>query len=281
MRLRNKLLVAGIVVAGLIVAPAASFFAIYSADAPPPDDADLRAVTPKVPPEENGFPLIHRAAKAVFWLKGNQWLDGQPPEGADEDALTDGRRLDRMDDGEAWDDRLAAGVLQRNREALALFEEGMARPHFQLPRITSIDDPALYPFGLIQLGRLLMLRSRAQARAGQAEDAIETAFRLLRFGDRLERGNNSLIACLVARTLQRMGLDLVHDHLAEASLPPGGCWHVFSVVIPSERSESRNLVLSPFPRPDSSAPPIQVRTGQAGPQNDINAEHSHYFYRFQ
>jgi len=220
MRLRTKLLVAGIVVAGLVLTPAASFFAIHSADAPPPEDADLRVAVPEVPPEENGFPLIQRAAKAVFWLDEDQWLDGHPPEGADDDALTDGQRLDRMVGGEAWDNRLAAGVLERNREALALFEEGMARPHFQLPRITSLDDLIPYLFDFIQLGNLLTLRSRAHGRAGEAEEAFETALRLLRFGGRVERASNCLVAYLVGLTLRRMGLGLLREYAAEMSLPP-------------------------------------------------------------
>jgi len=87
MRLRTKLLLAAVVVAALVVTPAVSFYAIHSVDAPPPEDADLRVADPQVPPGENAFPLIRRAAKAVFWLKEDQWLDGKPPEGADAGGL--------------------------------------------------------------------------------------------------------------------------------------------------------------------------------------------------
>jgi hypothetical protein len=219
MRLRYKILSAMLIVVTFVVAPAATWLVIGSADAPPPEDADLLVRPPAVPEEENAFPLLLEVAEARFWLDEGAWLDGPPPEGTTEDALADGARLDYMTGGEKWDEALAEAVLARNREALALLDRAMARPHLQLPQIEHIESKVTYIRDFLGLANLMALQSRAEARGGRTERACETALETVAFGDRLERGSNSPIIYLVGLTARGLGLELLRDYAAERPLP--------------------------------------------------------------
>jgi len=218
MALRYKMLTAVVVIAAFIVAPVASFVVIHSADAPPPEDADLLVRPPAVPEEENAFPLLLEAGDAIFWLTDRDWLDGPPPEGASEDALTDRDRLEAMVGGKEWDEGLAEAVLGRNREALALLDRAMARPHLQIPALESVAFEIPYIYGFLQLAKVQALQSRAQVRNAQAAQAVETALKTVELGDRLERGSNCAAAYLVGLTIRGQGLLLLRDLAAKAPL---------------------------------------------------------------
>ena len=228
MRLRSKLLVAGILVMTLVVAPVTTFLVVGSFDAPPFDDTDLRPErAEEVPDDQNGFPLLREAYAAMFRLEGGKNLDGTTPEypedtGDDsaEKVLSDGKRLDYMVSGEKWDDAVAEDYLRRNRKALDLLDQALARPRWQLPYFDSVDAELPYANEFLRLGELMQLESRAQARRGEAAEAYGMAMKIMDFGNRLEHANNCLVTYLVGLTVRGMGTELFSDYAATCPLPP-------------------------------------------------------------
>jgi len=222
MRLRSKLLIAFIVFMTAVVAPVATFVVIGCFDTPPPDDADLRPERPEeVPDDQNALPLLREAYAAMFRLNWGENLDGTTtPEDAGEDVLSDAERLDYMFTGEKWDDAAAEEYLRRNRKALDLLDEALARPHIQLPYVDSASDELTYLYKSLHLGVLIQFESRVQAHRGEAAKAYETAMQVLHLSDRLERANNGLAACLVGQTIRGLGTELLRDYAATCPLPP-------------------------------------------------------------
>jgi len=182
MALKYKVLIGIAVFGALVVTPAVTFLAMYSTDEPPHDDSDLRLTLPDVPDHLNAYPLLVEASEKVYW-----------PE---DDATKE--KLDRMLAGGPWDAALARDVLERNREALALFEKAMARPHCRFPKFRSYDEtPSVYPS--YQIGNILPIRSGQERADGSPEAALDTAITQVRFADRLERAKGSLMCYWVGQ----------------------------------------------------------------------------------
>jgi len=203
MALKYKVLIGIAVFGALVVTPAVTFLAMYSTDEPPPDDSDLRLTLPDVPDHLNAYPLLVEAGEKVYW-----------PE---DDATKE--KLDRMLAGGPWDAALARDVLERNREALALFEKAMARPHCRFPKFRSYDEiPNVYP--LYQIGNILTIRSGQERADGSLEVALDTAITQVRFADRLERAKGSLMCHWVSQGVRRTGYAQIRRLATEATLPP-------------------------------------------------------------
>ena len=203
MALKYKVLIGITVFGALVVTPAVTFLAMYSTDEPPHDDSDLRLTLPDVPDHLNAYVLFVEAGEKAYW-----------PE---DDATRE--KLDRMLGDGPWDAALARDVLERNREALALFEKAAARPHCRFPKVSLMDEmPGLYP--CLTLSQVLVIRSKQEQLDGSPESAFETAIGQVRFGDRLERAKGVLVEYLVGLTVRRTGYDCIKRLATEATLPP-------------------------------------------------------------
>jgi hypothetical protein len=179
-------------------------------DDPAAGDEDLipQIVLDVVPAAENGFFALEATADLVQLpdIGSNvEWpTRPAPPEPGDEDqdAVDVADLFYRMQKGEAWDEVLAAAVLERNGRVLELITEALARPKFQIPpsakdnHVLAARDAAI----------LLEFRSQALAREGRTSDAVEAAMQPIRLGRRLYGADGDLLNYLVAPALQQTGL---------------------------------------------------------------------------
>jgi hypothetical protein len=220
----SLLLIIGLGIAAVVV------LTMRSADEPVPDDSDLAANRMEIPDSDNGFTYIQRAEMR------HEWPGYTPPGEDSKDARRPGEatketpearatrekaeQLDRMVDGQAWNQVLAASILERNRETFALLERGMACPAFQVPEVPSVDTKMPETFAFLQLGRLLGLRVEADMRAGRDEEALEGAMAMAQFGHRIEGAEGPLVNFLVGMTVKGMGAEAFARTLARTSLPP-------------------------------------------------------------
>ena len=123
-----------------------------------------------------------------------------------------------MLEGGPWDAALARQVLDRNREALALFKKAMARPHCRFPKVGLMDDmPGLYL--CLTLSRILSVRSKQEQVDGSPESAFETAINQVRFGDRLARAKGPPFVYLHGLAVGQTGYGRIQRLAAEATVP--------------------------------------------------------------
>ncbi|MFO8015173.1 MAG: hypothetical protein R6X20_17960 [Phycisphaerae bacterium] len=225
---RRKILLISVAVPGAILLLLVSAYLILSLDAPPPDDADLRVHVPRVPPEENAFPLLVEACDALYWPGTETWKTVHSPreEGIepDTDTLGDGQRLENhMVIGEKWDADLAADVLDANRETLDLIEKALARPHFQAPRRKPNGQEFFAIMGFLRLADLLRVLSWAHAKAGEPQRAVDTALKMLRLAHGAEASGAGSTHYLVALTLRLQALGQLRQLAVTSALSAEGC----------------------------------------------------------
>lgn len=216
---RYKVLIGIVLFGAFVVTPAVTFLAMYSTDEPPHDDSDLRLTLPDVPDHLNTYPLLVQAGEKAYWPKDGTTPVSVAPEGSpDTERLTDSEKLDRMLEGGPWDAALARQVLDRNREALALFEKAMARPHCRFPKVSLMDEmPGFYL--CLTLSRVLVIRSKQEQVDGSPESAFETAITQVRFGDRLARAKGAAAVYWVGRAVRQMGYGRIQRLVSEATVP--------------------------------------------------------------
>jgi hypothetical protein len=179
-------------------------------DDPSAGDEDLipQVVLDIVPAAENGLAALNDIEDLVQmpdgW-SGDDWpIRPAPPETGDEnESSVDAADLFyRMQKGEAWDEVLAAAVLERNERVVELVREALARPKFQIPpsateyHVLAARDAAIF----------LEFRSLALARDGRTSDAVEAAMQPIRLGRRLYGADGDSLNYLVAAGVQQIGL---------------------------------------------------------------------------
>lgn len=209
---------------GLWLALAGAALILVLHDDDPPQDADLRPERDTISEDENAFPLFERAVAALS-LPGadpayTTFLTLTPEEQDREDRPpTEAELYRRMTDGEAWDDALAAKVLERNAAALALWREGMARPRLQMPEVRTIYDDLHGVYGWLSLARLLYVAGEVSRKAGDVDGAVDLAVQTMRFGHRLQADANCLMTWLLGVTITSMGRTRLMAAAREDPLP--------------------------------------------------------------
>jgi len=227
MKTASKVLLALAVLGGLVIVAGGAAFVVLSLDESPPDDSDLRVERLDIPDDQNAFTYFEQVAQVLYWP------GYEPPEDEDEeerDEVSDDAEakaeqekkalLDRMLEGETWDENLATEILERNEETFVLFEKGLACPHFQVPRAEGIDADVSYAFGYLALARLHCLRALALVKEGHEERAFEEAMKVVRFGHRIEGAKGGLITYFIGLTVKGLGVDMLRELVSESSLPP-------------------------------------------------------------
>ncbi len=209
---------------GLWIALAGVAIALLLHDDDPPQDADLRPQRDTISEDANAFPLFERAIAALS-------LPGEDPAYTSTEGMTleeknrEGRPpteaelYSMMGFGEVWDDALAAKFLERNAEALALWQEGMARPRLQMPEVRTLDDMLSYASEWLELARLLNVAGEARQKAGDVDGALDLAVQTMRFGHRIQADANCLVTWLVGTTVSGMGRTRLMDVAREQPLP--------------------------------------------------------------
>lgn len=225
MKTASKVLLALAVLGGLVIVAGAAAFVVLSLDESPPDDSDLRVERLDIPDDQNAFTYFEQAAQVLYWP------GYEPPEDEDEeerDEVSDDAEakaeqekealLERMLEGETWDEDLAAEILERNEDAFVLFEKGLACPHFQVPEVKSVNStmPCISAYEV--LGKLACLRAFVAVRAGDYGTAFEEAMKAVRFGHSIEGAKGCLLHYLIGASVKGLGLRFFQEILPEALL---------------------------------------------------------------
>jgi hypothetical protein len=226
------LVLAGIAVI-LVPGVFSAFVILVQDESSPPDDSDLLLVRPQVPDDQNAWTYYAQAGEKLSLPQGDddsKWpaappAGEKPPEKAPEAEPGDPPpnvrdRWNAVVDTTAWEQPLIAEVLARNAEALALWEKGLAVPECLLPEVKAFDADISAVYSFLNLSNLVIVRARNRAGQGNAEDALDDAMRLVRFGQHIEGGKGTLVDYLVAITIKGMGLELIGDLTHESRLPP-------------------------------------------------------------
>ena len=236
---RKVLLALGLIL-GVPLLALAVLVVVISIDEPPPADDDLRVVRLDIPDDQNAFTYLQQAIEKLDVPKDDEpAMDSPAPpptvkplpgEEPDPDAPppTRKQRWDALTNGDVeWDQPIGDEVLKRNAEALALWERGLAAPHYLTPqpeRYTYNDLlPCCWPH--LALTQVVSIRSRDRARRGDHEGAFEDALKLTRFGHQIETGRGSLVEHLVSLTIKEMGASLMREQVAACDLPSARLRH--------------------------------------------------------
>jgi hypothetical protein len=227
---RRRRIIALLLAGLLVLAGPGAFWFISRDEAPPPDDSDLAlAPRPEVPDDQNGMTCFRQAGEVVYWPK---WVarPKSPPRvkagetsgdvrgAADEMPLSDQEQAEAMLSGGRWTPTLAADILKRNAEALALFEKGLACPHCQAPRDWAPGSTFVNLSPLIDVGRVATLKAMALAHQGDGDAALRQAMDVVEYGRDVQQSEGRLISVLGGSVITDRGTAATRYILAKAPL---------------------------------------------------------------
>jgi hypothetical protein len=150
-----------------------------------------------------------------------------------------------MTDGNFWDPALADEVLKRNAEALALWERGLAAPHFQTPERKTLDDWSRpVPWGYLDIARLAAVRARLLREQGRPEAALAEAMKIVQFGAKVEGGKGHLVAYALGLGIRDSGYEALRSGAACANLPASACKRVAAelATLPAKKTAMRDAL---------------------------------------
>ena len=177
---------------GAFVVGVPGWIVLNLADAPRPDDLDLRVDRPEVAEGDNGYVLYRAAAVASV--------------GVSEPEIY--RPLDEILRGERSDPKWVEQLARDNAAAFGLLERALRAPRFVFPRGDVKGDHGLGDFMAIQhLVRIAAAESRWLGRVGDADGALERASLGLKVGRRVSGAIGvDLLALIHSRVYQSIGL---------------------------------------------------------------------------
>ena len=165
------------------------------------NDADLIPVRVEVAVESNAFWTLLKATNELYWP----------------DRFRD--RLDDLSSNTNWDSSLAADVLAKNRGSLSLFDQAMQQPYFLVPEPTNFADDYPYLGGWKAISHMASIRTIALLRGNNEKEAIDSAFTVIKFGQRAENSGGPILHYLVGAGIKAIGLRCVRQMVAQTSLP--------------------------------------------------------------
>jgi hypothetical protein len=192
---------------------------LWLRDEPPPYDEDLKVQRIQIPEDQNAFTYLLRATGKFQRPRGDAPLawDANKP-GAEYEPRTEAELFHQIVRGTRWDGQFVDSVLKKNAEALALWQQVLAAPQFQLPQVRSIEDRIPYIFDCLDLANLVSLRAKTAARQAEYEAAYQDQMKLVRFGQRMAGAKGCLVEYLVASTIKAMGASEMADMTGECTL---------------------------------------------------------------
>ena len=237
MKTRYKVLIVLAAVVGLFVAAGvvAGVLAlvILSQDEPPPDVADLEVHRVDVADDENGYTYLREATKVLWWpgydsevARADAGILDEPLPEKDPAETEKAELLDRIAEGEVWDDALVDEVLAHNGETFALIEKALACPHFQVPPVLWIDTPVPELFDWLSLMKLQAVRAWAFFKCGREKQAFDEALSIVRVGHTIQGDKGGMMHYLVGNMGKNSGLDVMRQMLSATVLDSGqlkGC----------------------------------------------------------
>ncbi|MCX5676062.1 MAG: hypothetical protein NTX87_13725 [Planctomycetota bacterium] len=206
-------------------------FLVFCMDESPPNDSGLRLVRQDIPESEDGFTYVHQAAKKLDLPKEDEESppDFKPPKRlkppcgsyAVEPPRTKKERWDAALGGEfEWDQAIVDEVLARNVEALALWEQGLAKDRFQAPLPLDVEGFLLpdWPYPCLSIAGVVTVSATLAARRGEYNSAFEDVVKLVRFGHQVMGAKGSLVSFTIGSTIKGMGYGLAWQHVGKCTL---------------------------------------------------------------
>ena len=165
-----------------------------------PDDSFLRLERLAVPDSENAFVCLQAAAGAIY----------RPDDSRD--------TVERLLDGDTWDDAVARDFVDRNAKALAALDKALQCRHFQVPAITGADTLLPYIDDWNKLSGICRVRASMLSHAGKQEEAFGALLQLVEFGHRVQGCGGALIHYSVGSRMKEKALAAIRKMLPETSL---------------------------------------------------------------
>jgi len=227
---RRRILLIVSLLAGVPLLTIIALLVIVSWDEPPPADEDLKVQRLQIPDDQNAVTVFLQAARKLDMpSRGVALASPSQGEAKEGEGPQDERELfNEIQDGKRWDGPFVERVLKDNAEALALWEQGLASPHFQAIEVKAWADQIPHVFQYLSFGNLVSVRARAAAKRGDYEAAFQDCMKLVRFGHRIEGAKGGLVEWLVGMTIKGQGEGLMRDLLPESTLPPARLRHYAS-----------------------------------------------------
>ena len=209
---------------GLPLLLIAAALAIRGCDEPPPYDEDLKVQRLDIPDDQNALTLFLQAVEKLDMPRSVTPLASQANHETKE-GVGPQNELDLFYEiaaGRSWDGPFVERVLKANADALALWEMGMAAPHFQTFEVKARAGRLQIPHvgAYLSIANIMRVCALAAARRGDYEAALADGLKLARFGHRIEGDKGCLIEYLVGCAVKILGASCMRDVLAESDLPP-------------------------------------------------------------
>jgi hypothetical protein len=204
---------------------------LWLRDEPPPYDEDLKVQRIQIPEDKNALTFFLQAVEKLDMPSRDVPLASQAKVQSEEGAGPENERdlFNEIAEGKRWDGPFVEKVLKRNAEALALWEKGMAAPHFQTFEVKSINDVIPHVFSYHAIANLVTVRARAAAKRGDSQAALAEGLKLVRFGRRIEGDKGCLVEYLVVGLwIKHMGMEVIRQALVDSTLPPARLRHCAS-----------------------------------------------------
>jgi hypothetical protein len=165
------------------------------------DDSDLIPVRIEVAVESNAFWTLVKATNELYWP----------------DTLSS--RLDDLSNNTNWDESVAAEALEKNRHCLDLFDEAMRQPFLLVPEPKSFEEEYSYLSGWKAVSRVESIRLFAAFRENNENEAFDSAFKIIEFGQRAENSGGQILHYLVGAAIKSIGLRRIQQILPQSALP--------------------------------------------------------------
>lgn len=159
-----------------------------------PVDEDLQLVRRSVPDHDNGFFAI-ADGRAVYWP---------------DDAHRSGEAL-RLSSGHGSNWELAEQILANNSDSLRRLDESLSRRDFQFPEF---DDPVSWinvTTRWREIVNVLSVSAFLHAEQRATDAGLREAMKILRFAQRVQEAEGSLIQWLIGSHFKRQGLICIRE----------------------------------------------------------------------
>ncbi len=191
-----------VLVLGVAIPQALSL--IWGQDILPPEDHELLLSKVNVPEDENGyFDLIKLSDIFSEEPKKAQIKIDIP------DGINDLKYLESYD----WDNAKIEELLERNKEALLIYETAAGKPQFQYnlsadPSEIVYAEPVVALTPWRQISRVSSIKAIYLLKRGKENEAFDEALKSVIIGDNIEKSSNILlITYLVGMSMKKTGLE--------------------------------------------------------------------------
>jgi predicted negative regulator of RcsB-dependent stress response len=203
---RKTILVIIVAVLLLTILIIAAFLWLAGKDEPKPNDMDLIPQNVKVATEENAFgPLMLAASKINASSEDFNVLNGTSESG----VITDMSRV--------------KSIIDKNQEALDLFDQALTYPKFQDEMCKDISDVNLNSIlysrpEITKISKMALLRAMYNFKSGQEEKAMSQTLAIASLGHRIENSQCVIIIYLVGQSVKARALSAFIDFTNQTNL---------------------------------------------------------------